>query len=259
MAQAITPSMSEGRRQALERRRAQALKGRAIPSARPAGAQSVARPSAAAAGGQPQAQAAKSAPPQKSQQVQRSTPAASSTGRAASVARRQAMTSRGKAGIAMGSDAERTRAETARARPVERNAGKEGCGCGERKEVKEVAGVGVPASNGGMSSSIARPASKVMAATPRRNIGQPEGRQLSQARRRMLAEKGRTALSQTERARSAGDRARHLNPELHGREHAREVRSARRRSGDRGRKSSAPSGRQRPAGGGSADAPWKVC
>src|SRR3569832_1860035 len=50
MAQAITPSMSEGRRQALERRRAQALKGRAIPSARPAGAQSVARPSAAAAG-----------------------------------------------------------------------------------------------------------------------------------------------------------------------------------------------------------------
>src|SRR3569833_3115632 len=231
MAQAITPSMSEGRRQALERRRAQALKGRAIPSARPAGAQSVARPSAAAAGGQPQAQAAKSAPPQKSQQVQRSTPAASSTGRAASVARRQAMTSRGKVGIAMRSDAERTRAETARARPIERKADKDDCGCGGRKEAKEVGGVGVPANNGGMSSSIARPASKVKAATPRRNIGQPEGRQLSQARRRMLAEKGRTALSQTDRARSPAERA---------------------------RKSSAPSGRQRPAAGGAEDAPWKV-
>src|SRR3569623_373887 len=257
MAQAITPSMSEGRRQALERRRAQALKGRAIPSARPAGAQSVASPSAAAAGGQPQAQAAKSAPPQKSQQVQRSTPAASSTGRAASVARRQAMTSRGKVGIAMRSDAERTRAETARARPIERKADKDDCGCGGRKEAKEVGGVGVPANNGGMSSSIARPASKVKAATPRRNIGQPEGRQLSQARRRMLAEKGRTALSQTDRARSLAERARHLNPDLNGRELAREVRSERSRSGDRGRKSSAPSGRQRPAGGVS-DAPWKV-
>src|SRR3569833_281603 len=258
MAQAITPSMSEGRRQALERRRAQALKGRAIPSARPAGAQSVARPSAAAAGGQPQAQAAKSAPPQKSQQVQRSTPAASSTGRAASVARRQAMTSRGKVGIAMRSDAERTRAETARARPIERKADKDDCGCGGRKEAKEVGGVGVPANNGGMSSSIARPASKVKAATPRRNIGQPEGRQLSQARRRMLAEKGRTALSQTDRARSPAERARHLNPDLNGRELAREVRSERSRSGDRGRKSSAPSGRQRPAAGGAEDAPWKV-
>src|SRR3569832_1260188 len=80
MAQAITPSMSEGRRQALERRRAQALKGRAIPSARPAGAQSVARPVEDAAGGQPQALAAISAPPQKSQQVQRSTPAAAADG-----------------------------------------------------------------------------------------------------------------------------------------------------------------------------------
>src|SRR3569833_1432134 len=258
MAQAITPSMSEGRRQALERRRAQALKGRAIPSARPAGAQSVARPSAAAAGGQPQAQAAISAPPQKSQQVQRSTPAASSTGRAASVARRQAMTSRGKVGIAMRSDAERTRAETARARPIERKADKDDCGCGGRKEAKEVGGVGVPANNGGMSSSIARPASKVKAATPRRNIGQPEGRQLAQARRRMLAEKGRTALSQTDRARSPAERARHLNPDLNGRELAREVRSERSRSGDRGRKSSAPSGRQRPAAGGAEDAPWKV-
>src|SRR3569833_2398470 len=258
MAQAITPSMSEGRRQALERRRAQALKGRAIPSARPAGAQSVARPSAAAAGGQPPAQAAKSAPPQKSQQMQRSTPAASSTGRAASVARRQAMTSRGKVGIAMRSDAERTRAETARARPIERKADKDDCGCGGRKEAKEVGGVGVPASNGGMSSSIARPASKVKAATPRRNIGQPEGRQMSKARRRMLAEKGRTALSQTDRARSPAARARHLNPDLNGRELAREVRSERSRSGDRGRKSRAPSGRQRPAAGGAEDAPWKV-
>lgn len=254
MAQAITPSMSEGRRQALERRRAQALKGRAAPSARPAGAQSMARPSAAVAG---QTQAAKSVPPQQSQ---RSTSATTfSTGRAASVARRQAMTSRGKVGIAMGSDAERTRAETARARPVERKADKDGCGCGGRKEERQEArSASVSAGNGGMSLSTARPAPKVKAGV-RRNIGQPEGRQLSQARRRMLAEKGRTALSQTERARSPVARARHLNPDLNGRELAREVRSERSRGGDRGRnKSSVPSGRQRPTAGSVVGGPSKV-
>lgn len=163
----------------------------------------------------------------------------------------------------MGSDAERTRAEIARARPIERKADKDGCGCGGREEAKEVGGAGVPASNGGsnggMSSSIARPASKVKNGVPRRNIGQPEGRQLSQARRRLLAQKGRTALAQTDRARSPVERARHLNPDLNGRELAREVRSERSRSGDRGRnKSSAPSGRQRPAAGGVVGAPSKV-
>src|SRR3569623_2150367 len=85
-----------------------------------------------------------------------------------------------------------------------------------------------------------------------------EGRRQAQARRRMLAEKGRTALSQTERARSPAEWARHLNPDLNGRELAREVRSERSRSGDRGRLSCAPSGRQRPAAGGAEDAPWKV-
>src|SRR3569623_2740189 len=111
-----------------------------------------------------------------------------------------------------------------------------------------------------MSSRIARPASKVKAATPRRNIGQPEGRQLSQARRRMLAEKGRTALSQTERARSPAERARHHNPDMNGRDLAREIRSERSRGGARGRnKSSAPSGRQRPGAGGIVGAaPSKV-
>src|SRR3569623_560663 len=211
-------------------------------------------------GGQPQAQAAKSAPPQKSQQMQRATPAASSTARAASVARRQAMTSRGKVGIAMRSDAERTRAETARARPIERKADKDGCGCGGRKEVKEVGGASVPASDGGMPSSIARPSSKVKNGVPRRNIGHPEGRQLSQARRRLLAQKGRTALAQTDRARSPVERARHLNPDLTGRDLARERRCERSRGGDRGRtKSRAPSGRRRPGAGGIVGAaPSKV-
>ena len=160
----------------------------------------------------------------------------------------------------MRSDAERPRAESARARPIERKADKDGCGCGGRKEVKEVGGASVPASDGGMPSSIARPSSKVKNGVTRRNIGQPEGRQLSQARRRLLAQKGRTALAQTDRARSPVERARHLNPDLNGRDLAREIRSERSRGGDRGRnKSSAPSGRQRPGAGGIVGAaPSKV-
>src|SRR3569833_1229031 len=130
MAQAITPSMSEGRRQALERRRAQALKGRAIPSARPAGAQSEARPSAAAAGGQPQAKDAKSAPPQKSQLVQRSTQAASSTGRAASGARRPCFSSLLLVPFALLPYALVTLLYPLGARPIERKADKVDCGCG---------------------------------------------------------------------------------------------------------------------------------
>jgi hypothetical protein len=74
----------------------------------------------------------------------------------------------------------------------------------------------------------------------------------------MLAEKGRSALTQTERARSPVERARNLNPDLNGRELAKELRSERSRTGGRGQKNSAPSGRQRPAAGGAQDASWKV-
>lgn len=111
--------------------------------------------------------------------------------------------------------------------------------------------------NGDTSSFAARPAAKLKA-VPRRSIGQPEGRQLSKARRRMLAEKGRSALTQAERARSPVERARNINPDLNGRELAKELRSERSRIGGRGQKNSAPSGRQRPAAGGAQDAPWKV-
>jgi len=167
------------------------------------------------------------------------------------------MTSQGKRGIAASASSGRTRADAVAVRPAERASDKD-CGCGCREEEKAMETGMTSDGNGTTSSIVARPTAKVKAGAPRRSIGQPEGRQLSRARRRMLTEKGRTALVQTERVRSPAERARHLNPDMNGRELAKELRSERSRSGGRGQKNSAPSGRQRPAAGGAQDAPWKV-
>lgn len=167
------------------------------------------------------------------------------------------MSSQGKRGISASVDANRTRAQTARDRgavptapatPVKRD----GCGCGGREKEQSI-------SSGSVTPPMAKPsAPKMKTNGVRRNSGQPEGRQLSLARRRMLAERGRAALSQTERVRSPAQRARQLNPEMSGRELAQEMRSERSRSGSRGQKPSTPSGRKRPTAGGAQDATWKV-
>lgn len=164
--------------------------------------------------------------------------------------------SQGKKGIA--ASGERTRRDAVTARPAERKSEKD-CGCGCREQEGKSAQVERAVDGNAIASSLsARSAGKLKTGTPRRNIGQPEGRQLSKARRRMLADKGRSALSQTDRARSPVERTRQLNPDLSGRDLAKELRSERSRNGGRGQKSSAPSGRQRMAAGGAQDAPWKV-
>jgi hypothetical protein len=172
------------------------------------------------------------------------------------MARRRAMASQGRTVTAASAGSERIRADAAVVRPAERTSDKD-CGCGGRGEGKALQPESAPGISTVTPDIAPRPAAKPMKAA-RRNIGQPEGRQLSKARRRMLAEKGRSALTQSERIRSPAERARHLNPDLNGREMAKELRSERSRSGGRGQKNSAPCGRQRPAAGGAQDAPWKV-
>lgn len=263
MAQAITPNLSEGRRLALERRRAQATQGA---SKAPGGRT---RKTASGSGVAPQNAALNASPVSfptaaaslRSGQI--TAAGASSKGREASVARRQAMAARGKVGVAALSGAERTRSESERERqngsvsPVPADKTEKGCGCGGRRVEKDEARGN--ASLFATSTAVASSHNvKQKAALPKRNLGQPEGRQLSMARRRLLAQRGRQAVNHTERVRSPGERVRQLNPDLSGRELAREVRSERSKNGGRGQKNSGPCGRQRPAAGGAEDAPWKV-
>lgn len=261
MAQAITPNVSEGRRRALERRRAQTTQGAAgTSSGRSRSAvrgADVARPSA------PITTANVAVATASVVNRQATVSGASSKGREASVARRRAMTSRGKVGIAVSAGAERTRSQSEREHQhasggsMPARTAEKGCGCdgrkGENSEMRASASV-LSTSVGASSRLVAKPKT----ALPRRNIGQPEGRQLSMARRRMLAQRGRQAVENTDRVRSPGQRARQLNPELTGREVAREVRSERSKNGGRGQKNSGPSGRQRPGAGSTEDGSWKV-
>ena len=266
MAQAITPNISEGRRRALDRRRAHSTQGAAgTPGGRT-------RSATSGSDSARHSELMHSAPINKSAASVATAPTpnrqsavfgASSKGREASLARRRAMTSRGKVGIAVSAATERTRSQSEREHQhasgvsMPARTAEKGCGCdgrkGESSETRASASV-LSTSAGASSRLVAKPKT----APPRRNIGQPEGRQLSMARRRMQAQLGRQAVVQTDRVRSPGQRARQLNPELTGRELAREVRSERSKNGGRGQKNSGPCGRQRPGASQAEDVSLKV-
>lgn len=261
MAQAITPNISEGRRRALERRRAHSTQGASGTS----GGRNRSQAPRADFGLQNAvaAQPAVSSPVLRGGNRQAVSSGAPSKGREASLARRRAMSTRGKVGVAVSAGVERTRSQSERERShasaasLPTNTADKGCGCGGRKaEVAETRRT-APMFSASVGTSLNLPA-KPKNGQLRRNIGQPEGRQLSMARRRMLAQRGRQAVENTDRVRSPGQRARQLNPELTGREVAREVRSERSKSGGRGQKNSGPCGRQRPGASQAGDVSWKV-
>lgn len=252
MAQAITPKISEGRLRSIERRRAQ-ISGASASAARPTRGQVAARPVSPTA-----PTATRSTPVASNRQV--SPVGAATTGRAASLQRRNAMSSQGKRALSVAVSANRTRAHSLRERaPVQASLAtsekRDGCGCGGRENAQETSAV---MSTLDTSSALARSTPKVKTNSVRRSNAQAEGRLLSQARRRMLAERGRAGVVQSERVRSPVERVRQLNPDLSSRELAQEMRNERSRSGGRGQKSSGPSGRKRPSVGGAEDATWKV-
>jgi hypothetical protein len=183
--------------------------------------------------------------------------ASGSTARAAALARRKAMSTRGKQAVSS-MDRIRTadnavRAAAAAAPAPRKDAGECGCGCKER---------------GGEAAAPApsrerRASGSSRTARPRNGRQQPAivqnpAKAAALARRRAQSTRGKAGISPS--GMSEAQTARAANPQLSGRELARALRDQRSRRGGAGQKKSAPSGRQRKKAetGAAKDAPWKV-
>lgn len=261
MAQPGSVRVPEGRKRAEERRRAQSVQGKTQAASKPASATAKARPTPSVS--------TTSVPSSSSVRTVKRSAIATGSGREAAFARRRALSEQGKSGAAASRSQERTRSEALRGstkhasngaqriegRDARSGESQKGCGCGGSKQAAESAVSTSPSYSSTRSPSTSRGKN-----TPaRRYLGQPEGKQLALARRRLLSGRGKAGLEQSDQGRSPAQRARQLNPDLGGRELAREIRSGRSKSGGRGQKTSGPCGRQRPSSAkGAEDAPWKV-
>ncbi len=192
----------------------------------------------------------------------------SNSARAASRARRQAMSTQGKAAL---KDTDRTRSapaqstapQAAPANPAEVDKSADtravgDCGCKGEKARAE--------SSLHADTQTTRTASKPRAAVMSRvqqNIQMSSSRAASRARRQAMASRGKAGLNGN--GMSEAQTARAANPKLSGRELAKKVRADRCKNGNAGRKKSEPVGRMRPGKdyassetGAATDAPWKV-
>lgn len=185
--------------------------------------------------------------------------ASSSTARAAALARRKAMSTRGKQAVSSG-DRVRTLenvAKPAAAAPAPRKKeGDCGCGCGGKGDRGDTQAVA-------QTPRRERPASGSPRGSKARNgrktaIIQSSAKAASMARRKAQSTRGKAGISSS--GLSEAQTARAANPQLSGRELARALRDQRSRRGGAGHKKSAPCGRQRKKSdtGAAKDAPWKV-
>ncbi len=184
----------------------------------------------------------------------------SSSGRAASMARRLAMSNSGKAGI---QSKDRTRGannKTAQSAvtPASTSAStmastteKKGCGCGcdgTRAECKT------------RMTETTAPIMQTSVNAKRQTINRPLGRIASLARREALSSRGKAGISKN--GMSVAQTARAGNPGLSGRDLSKALREQRSKNGAAGQKKSQPCGRRRPKAsadtGAAQDAPWKV-
>lgn len=183
-------------------------------------------------------------------------PSQGGSARSASLARRRAMSSRGKAAVT-GGDRIRTAPEAHKQtvntdKPVEQPNKDCGCGCGGAGKA-EAAAPATTSSNVGGSKRRAR--------TPRRPVVDAGSAKVAAlARRKALSTRGKAGLNSGPMTEAQAARA--SNPKLSGRELAQVVREQRSRRGGAGQKKSAPCGRQRKSHdasvGAAQDAPWKV-
>jgi hypothetical protein len=184
-----------------------------------------------------------------------------SSARKASRARRESMSSSGKAGIR---STDRTRSAgqvTAAAAPAATPAasGKSetgcGCGCKQARTDKNTAAEAAAASP--VTAPVAR--QPVAGARPA-DIKRSAGRVASLARRQAMSVRGKAGVSAG--SMSLAQAARAGNPNLSSRELSQSIREQRSRNGRCGEKKSSPCGRVRPKPaaqtGASEDAPWKV-
>jgi hypothetical protein len=156
------------------------------------------------------------------------------------MARRQAMSSSGKAGLQGG---ERTRTVTSggkmapAAQPTADSGEKSGCGCGCKDRAAREAATAAPA-------AVAQAVKPTLRNTPKVNVKRSAGRAASLARREAMSSRGKAGISKN--GISAAQAARAGNPHLTSRELAMTLREERSRNGGSGRKKSAPCGRVRP-------------
>ncbi len=185
-------------------------------------------------------------------------PAAGSSAREASLARRKALSTRGKAAD---TSRDRTRVDAhkrdattapATAANTESSAAKpEGCGCGCKGKRDADSGASA-AARSPRRAARHRPVSAATGNT---------GKALALARRKALSTRGKAALGNTM---SEAQAVRASNPKVSGRELAKVVREQRSRRGGAGQKKSQPCGRQRKTAdtgvnpGAAQDVPWKV-
>ncbi len=179
--------------------------------------------------------------------------------RAASLARRKAMSSRGKIAL---SNQDRTRSGNSQpagtGSPAAAKQAKTGCGCG-----CDGAGRADATTTASAPSDTANKA-RTTVRSPRakaRPIASSTAKSAALARRQALSSRGKAGLSQN--GMSAAQTARASNPKLSGRELAQYIRQQRSKNGGAGTKKSSPVGRQRnkPAlttAAAAQDAPWKV-
>jgi hypothetical protein len=170
------------------------------------------------------------------------------------MARRQAMSSSGKAGLQGG---DRTRMATSgggaasAAQPAADSGEKSGCGCGGKRERAEAAAPASPA-----APVVKQPMNTTRPVSVKRSAG----RAASLARREAMSSRGKAGVSKN--GISAAQAARAGNPNLTSRELAKTLREGRSRNGASGQKKSAPCGRVRPKAvvesGAAKDQPWKV-
>ncbi|MDY6981281.1 MAG: CsoS2 family carboxysome shell protein, partial [Pseudomonadota bacterium] len=182
----------------------------------------------------------------------------SNTARAASRARREAMSTRGKAAL---KDTDRTRSEpaqtaatqTAPAQSADAEVKAKGdCGCGGKARAESTAHTSTQTA-GKMRATVRRP----------QNINMNSSRAASLARRQAMSQRGKAGLNGS--GMSEAQTARAANPKLTGRELAKKVRADRCKNGKTCKTKSEPVGRMRPnktatssETGAASDAPWKV-
>jgi len=178
--------------------------------------------------------------------------------RAVSLARRKAMSSKGKVAVAS-QDRVRSGApqqpKKADVQVSNETASNKGCGCGCGGTKKEEC-VNRDTSFGSISDALKSRSSVVR----RPQIASNPAKVVALARRKALSSIGKAGLSAS--AMSEAQVARASNPKMTGRELAKVLRDQRSRRGNSGQKKSAPCGRQRKSTvasvGAAQDAPWKV-
>ncbi|MGD8631374.1 MAG: CsoS2 family carboxysome shell protein, partial [Gammaproteobacteria bacterium] len=190
-------------------------------------------------------------------------PAAQGTSaRKASRARRESMSTSGKAGIR---STDRTRSASQSDAPAappatpSASAGKPesgcGCGCKQARTDKDTAGAVATASP--VTTQVAR---QLVAGARPVDIKRSAGRVASLARRQAMSVRGKAGVSAG--SMSLAQAARAGNPNLSSRELSQTIREQRSRNGRCSEKKSSPCGRVRPKPaaqtGASEDAPWKV-